>query len=287
MNRLTTLAALFLAATLGVNAQKVMKAPAGGKAISDELIGIFFEDISSAADGGLYAELVQNGSFEYSPGERDGWGPGTAWKQIRPGHSLGTLQARMDNALNANNPTYMRLHTERAKEYYDYSGWKGFGIQNDGFDGIIMPSGLSVKNTSSDEVQCGGAFIISSMSNGAFQSCFPTNCMQASQVGNYTTQDGALGAGQVKSMETEWLPTAEGTCTVAYQLVTYKKNVITQKWTVDKYGPTITLKFTYSTSGISAVKSRRPVTYYDLMGRRVARPVKGLYIVNGKRVILK
>ena len=54
--------------------------------------------------------------------------------------------------------------------------------EDDGFGGIIMPSGLSVKNTSSDEVQCGGAFIISSMSNGAFQSCFPTNCMQASQV---------------------------------------------------------------------------------------------------------
>ena len=143
MKRLTTLAALFLAATLGVNAQKAMKAPAGGKAISDELIGIFFEDISSAADGGLYAELVQNGSFEYSPGERDGWGPGTAWKQIRPGHSLGTMQVRMDNALNANNPTYMRLHTERAKEYYDYKGWKGFGIQNDGFDGISVKAGAN------------------------------------------------------------------------------------------------------------------------------------------------
>ena len=141
MNRLTTIAALFLAATLGVNAQKAMKAPAGGKVISDELIGIFFEDISSAAVGGLYAELVQNGSFEYNPSERDGWGAGTAWKVIRPGHSLGLLQVRMDNGLNANNPTYMRLHTERAKEYYDYRGWTGFGIQNDGFDGISVKGG--------------------------------------------------------------------------------------------------------------------------------------------------
>ena len=74
MKRLTTCAALLLAATLGINAQKPMKAPKGGKAISDELIGIFFEDISSSADGGLYAELVENGSFEYSPAERDGWG---------------------------------------------------------------------------------------------------------------------------------------------------------------------------------------------------------------------
>ena len=135
------LSAVLVAATLGLCAQKPMKAPKGGKAISDELIGIFFEDISSSADGGLYAELVQNGSFEYSPAERDGWGPGTAWKQIRPGHSLGTMFVRMDNPLNANNPTYMRLHTERAKEYYDYKGWTGFGIQNDGFDGISVKAG--------------------------------------------------------------------------------------------------------------------------------------------------
>ena len=140
MKRMTVFAALVMAA-MGLNAQKPMTAPAGGKPISDELIGIFFEDISSAADGGLYAELVQNGSFEYSPAERDGWGAGTAWKQIRPGHSLGTLQVRMDNGIHPNNPTYMRLHTERAKEYYDYRGWKGFGIQNDGFDGISVKAG--------------------------------------------------------------------------------------------------------------------------------------------------
>ena len=138
MNKRTTLAALLAAATLGMNAQKPMSAPKGGKAISDELIGIFFEDINNSADGGLYAELVQNGSFEYSPAERDGWGPGTAWKQVRPGHSLGTLQVRMDAPIHPNNPTYMRLHTERVKEFYDYAGWKGFGLQNDGFDGISV-----------------------------------------------------------------------------------------------------------------------------------------------------
>ena len=141
MKRLLSCAALIVAASLGLNAQKPMKAPKGGKQISDELIGIFFEDISSSADGGLYAELVQNGSFEYSPAERDGWGAGTSWKQIRPGHSLGTMQVRMDNPLNANNPTYMRLHTERAKKYYDYKGWKGYGLENGGFDGISVKAG--------------------------------------------------------------------------------------------------------------------------------------------------
>ena len=139
MMQALTLAA-FLGAPASAMAQKV-KAPAGGKKISKELIGIFFEDISYSADGGLYAELVENGSFEYSPAERDGWGPGTSWKQIRPGHSLGTLQVRMDNPIHPNNPTYMRLHTERVKEYHDYAGWKGFGLENGGFDGIAVKAG--------------------------------------------------------------------------------------------------------------------------------------------------
>ena len=141
MNKRTMLSAVLVAAAVGMNAQKPMKAPVGGKAISDELIGIFFEDISSSADGGLYAELLQNGSFEYSPVEKDGWGPGTAWKMVRPGHSTGWIEPRMDNPVHANNATYMRLHTERAKQYYDYTGWTGFGIQNDGFSGISVKAG--------------------------------------------------------------------------------------------------------------------------------------------------
>ena len=141
MNKKLFLSVALLAASMGANAQKAMSAPAGGKAISDELIGIFFEDISSSADGGLYAELTQNGSFEYSPVERDGWGAGTAWKQIRPGHSLGRMEVRMDQPIHPNNPTYMRLHVERVKEYYDYKGWKGYGLENQGFDGIPVKAG--------------------------------------------------------------------------------------------------------------------------------------------------
>ena len=111
------LSAVLVAATMGLNAQKPISAPAGGKAISDELIGIFFEDINNSADGGLYAELLQNGSFEFSMADRDGWGPGTAWKQLRPGHSLGYLEARNDNPVHANNSHFMRLHIERTREF--------------------------------------------------------------------------------------------------------------------------------------------------------------------------
>lgn len=141
MNKRLLLGAFLFSAVMGSTAQKAMTPPSGGKAISDELIGIFFEDISSAADGGLYAELVQNGSFEFNLTERDGWGAGTAWQMIRPGHSLGYTETRMDNPIHPNNPTYMRLSIERAREFYDYKGWRGFGLQNNGFDGISVKAG--------------------------------------------------------------------------------------------------------------------------------------------------
>ena len=60
-------------ASLNVNEDKC-------KNISDKLIGIFFEDISYAADGGLYAELVQNRDFEYTPNDHEGWNAFTAWR---------------------------------------------------------------------------------------------------------------------------------------------------------------------------------------------------------------
>ena len=43
-------------ANLSINPQKSHR-------ISNKLMGIFFEDISHAADGGLSAEMLQNGDF--------------------------------------------------------------------------------------------------------------------------------------------------------------------------------------------------------------------------------
>ena len=47
-----------------------------------DLFGIFFEDINHAADGGLYAELIQNRDFEYDPSDREGdknWNSTHSW----------------------------------------------------------------------------------------------------------------------------------------------------------------------------------------------------------------
>ena len=64
---------LLLGITIFVSATAIAQTAPGGKKISPDLFGLFFEDINYSADGGLYAELVQNRSFEYSPTDHQGW----------------------------------------------------------------------------------------------------------------------------------------------------------------------------------------------------------------------
>jgi hypothetical protein len=155
-------------------------------------------------------------------------------------------------------------------------------VEENDFGDVQMPSGLYVKNTTNADVQGGGIYNITSLSNGAFQTCFPANCVSNNKVGSYETANGTIAAGELKSMQTEWLPTDKGTCVVSYQLVTYKQNVITKQWQKDKTGPTITLKFTYDPTGINSTtqsKNVRSVEYYNQTGRRVQAPAHGMYIV--------
>lgn len=100
-------------ATLTVDASKT-------KAISDKLMGIFFEDISYAADGGLYAELVQNRDFEYSADDRKGWKPETAWLSNKP------ITIKTDNPLSINNPHYAVI--ARGDTLYN-NGWDGISVK--------------------------------------------------------------------------------------------------------------------------------------------------------------
>ena len=44
-----------------------------GADIQPTMYGVFFEDINFGADGGLYAELVKNRSFEFAPDHYMGW----------------------------------------------------------------------------------------------------------------------------------------------------------------------------------------------------------------------
>ena len=91
------------------------------KEISNKLIGIFFEDISYAADGGLYAELIQNRDFEYTARDHRGWTATTAWHSSKP------IEIATEHPLHPNNPHYALIWPDT--------------LWNEGWDGIVVEKG--------------------------------------------------------------------------------------------------------------------------------------------------
>lgn len=104
-----------------------------GKPISPDLFGIFFEDINYAADGGLYAELIQNRSFEYSALDNPNWNAFTAWTLEQRGGGKGLWLLDITESLHSNNPHYAILRVTQVGE--------GVGVANEGFDGIAVKAG--------------------------------------------------------------------------------------------------------------------------------------------------
>ncbi len=102
------------------------------KQISNMLMGIFFEDINYAADGGLYAELVQNRDFEYHPRDkrhRDSkWNSSYAWTLSGEGSQWFVDQI---DPLHVNNANYARIRVAK----------KGARFANSGYDGIAVKAG--------------------------------------------------------------------------------------------------------------------------------------------------
>lgn len=94
--------------------------------ISDLLFGIFFEDINFAADGGLYAEMVANRSFEFTTlAQGDNL---YNWNAVNNA-DIKVTQISKD-CLNENNPSYLKI----ANNSDDFAG-----IENKGFlDGMAI-----------------------------------------------------------------------------------------------------------------------------------------------------
>ncbi|MFC8302998.1 alpha-L-arabinofuranosidase C-terminal domain-containing protein [Specibacter sp. NPDC057265] len=101
-----------------------------GPDISPTQYGIFYEDINQAADGGLYAELVRNRSFEFSSVDHASFNALTAWDISPRGGAEGTATV-VDDAqrLNEMNRNYLNLNLSRA------AGNGGMAVRNTGFSG--------------------------------------------------------------------------------------------------------------------------------------------------------
>lgn len=140
-----------LFAANAVSAQKITNS----KKISTDLFGLFFEDINYAADGGLYAELVQNRSFEYSPTDNRQWHSLSFWEYLTPGFSYGALNVESSSPVHQNNPHYAVLNIEHVGTIPELksrpgqeplpasmiTGRPGVGIKNPGFGNVVTKKG--------------------------------------------------------------------------------------------------------------------------------------------------
>ena len=109
-----------------------------GVPIQPGMIGLFFEDINYAADGGLYAEMIENRSFEFVDCFGDagdyyaihdcgyGWHPTTACGEGRMAYVMGS-------PVNRSNPHYLRFTATQA----------GQGFCNQAYSGIHLEKGMT------------------------------------------------------------------------------------------------------------------------------------------------
>ncbi|KUN76880.1 alpha-L-arabinofuranosidase C-terminal domain-containing protein [Streptomyces griseoruber] len=128
---------------------------AKGAKIDDTMYGVFFEDINRAADGGLYAELVQNRSFEYATVDNRSYTPLTSWTVSGSANVVND-----DGRLNDRNRAYLSLgagssvtnagyntgvHVEEGGKY-DFSVWARAGagttltVSLQDADGTLAPA---------------------------------------------------------------------------------------------------------------------------------------------------
>ncbi len=99
-----------------------------GVDISPTMYGIFFEDINFGADGGLYAELVKNRSFEFDD-------PMMGWQVIKKDGAIG--EVTVFSTENPRNPHVLHVQV-------DQSG-SGFGLLNEGFRGMGIHQGADYR----------------------------------------------------------------------------------------------------------------------------------------------
>lgn len=120
MNRLIAVAMAAVCAFGAAAADNVLtvRADRPGAQIRPTMYGLFFEDINFAADGGLYAEMIKNRSFEF-PQALMGW------------RSFGNVEVRDQGGPFPRNPHYVRLSPASHAH-------KHTGLDNEGFFGVTL-----------------------------------------------------------------------------------------------------------------------------------------------------
>lgn len=126
----------FLLSALSLNAQVTLDIDAArnGIAVSPTLNGIFFEDINHAGDGGLYAELIRNRSFEDNDSDAE------TWKVFNQAGASAQMQLMTRDLLNDKQKQALMVKIKANKKSLA-------GVTNEGFWGINAVQGRTYKLT--------------------------------------------------------------------------------------------------------------------------------------------
>jgi len=151
--------------------------------------------------------------------------------------------------------------------------------EEDAFGGVQIASGLKVKNVSAPaNYSVRIHTTITKIDNGNVQVCFPLNCFNYTEPGNYKSGETKMAADEVKDIQSEWLPTAYGECIVTYQAMSLQPmgNLY-----IEKGGPSVTLHYNYAdpTKVNATKKLTGAVEYYSLLGHKATKGQRGVIFV--------
>lgn len=167
-----------------------------------------------------------------------------------------------------------------------------------------ITSGLALISGSAQKVVI--KFELVELDNGSFACCFGGQCNPYTELKTYykptLVYDGEylMGksfyickANQNIDLDSHWEPKSKGKCVVkftAYQGVV-DDEISDSQWQAYNLveGPSVTVNFLNGVpSSISNIENKDvDNNYYDLAGRKVAKPTKGIYVKNNKKVVVK
>ena len=168
-------------------------------------------------------------------------------------------------------------------------------VTDDGFGSQFISTGLGVENTSDTGKRVQIVYDVLTLDNGAVQCCFST-CKSNNAVGTYYTPMLSSSGnsinlpvvkknGGVNDLAGEWFFTADGKAKVKFTIKIGTENTSKSDPEGKVYdvvdGPSVTVNFVKgNVSGISAatVDDAVATTWYDMAGRKVSSPVKGIYM---------
>lgn len=174
------------------------------------------------------------------------------------------------------------------------------------FSGIT--SGLALKNVTGSAQKVVIKFKLVELDNGSFSCCFAGQCNPYTELKEYyrptlvydgeyisskTFLHSVCQANKIMDIESHWEPKSKGKCVVKF--TAYKgeidEEISDSEWQAYNLveGPSVTVNFLNGVpSSISNIENKKvDNNYYDLAGRKVAKPTKGIYVKNNKKVVVK